>query len=47
MVRGFMLRVIAIVLALAVGYDQVMLGGRYTDVARQMTISILHHFRVV
>jgi hypothetical protein len=42
-----MLRVIAIVLALGVGFDQLMLDGRYTDVARQMTRSILHHFRVV
>ena len=39
-----MLRNAAIVLAVAVGYDLLMLGGKYTSVANQMATSLLHHF---
>jgi hypothetical protein len=39
-----MLRIAAIVLAVAVGYDLYMLGGKYTSVANQMATSILRHF---
>jgi hypothetical protein len=35
----------AIVLALAVGYD--LLDGKYMAVAKQMSFSVLHHFRVI
>jgi hypothetical protein len=42
-----MLRVAAIVLALAVSYDQLMLDGKYSTVAKQMTASILHYFRII
>jgi hypothetical protein len=41
-----MLRVAAIVLAVAVGYDLLMLDGKYSTVAKQMGASILHHFRI-
>jgi hypothetical protein len=39
-----MLRIAAIVLAVAVSYDLYMLHGKYTLVAKQMAFSILHHF---
>jgi hypothetical protein len=42
-----MLRVVAIVLALAVGFDHYMLNGKYTDVAVSMSRTILHYFRVL
>jgi hypothetical protein len=42
-----MFRIAAIVLALAVGYDLLMLDGKYMAVAKQMSLSILHHFRVI
>jgi len=41
---GDMLRIAAIVLAVAVSYDLYMLGGKYTSVANQMATSILRHF---
>lgn len=41
---GDMLRNAAIVLAVAVGYDLYMLGGKYTSVANRMATSILRHF---
>jgi hypothetical protein len=44
---GTMLRVVAIVLALAVGFDHYMLNGKYTDVAVSMSRTILHYFRVL
>jgi hypothetical protein len=37
-----MLRILAILLALAVGFDYVMLDGRYTHSARRMAIEMLH-----
>jgi hypothetical protein len=39
-----MLRIAAIVLAVAVSYDLYMLAGKYTSVANQMATSILRHF---
>ena len=41
---GDMLRNAAIVLAVAVGYDLYMIGGKYTSVANRMATSILRHF---
>jgi hypothetical protein len=41
-----MLRVAAILLALAVGYD-LYSGGKYTNAAQRAAVSILHHFRVI
>jgi hypothetical protein len=37
-----MLRMMAILLALAVGFDYVVLDGRYTNAARRMAIEVLH-----
>jgi hypothetical protein len=37
-----MLRVTAIVLALAVSFDYVMMGGKYTNVAQQIFFAILY-----
>jgi hypothetical protein len=42
-----MLRVVAIVLALAVGFDLYMLNGKYTDVAVSMSRAIFSHFRIL
>jgi hypothetical protein len=42
-----MLRVVAIVLALAAGFDHYMLNGKYTDVATSMSRTILQYFRVL
>jgi len=39
-----MLRVVAVVLALAVGFDYAMLDGRYTAVARQMAVPVFSSF---
>jgi hypothetical protein len=44
---GTMLRVVAILLALAAGFDHYMLNGKYTDVAVSMSHTILHYFRVL
>jgi hypothetical protein len=37
-----MIRVTAIVLALAVSFDYVMLGGKYTNAAQQIFFAILY-----
>ena len=39
-----MLRVAALLLALAVGFDYAMLNGKYTNAARQVTVAIFHSF---
>jgi hypothetical protein len=39
-----LLRVAAILLAIAVGYD-LYTGGKYLNSAQQIIISILHHLR--
>jgi hypothetical protein len=39
-----MLRVAAVVLALAVSFDFVMLDGKYTNAARQMAITVFRSF---
>jgi hypothetical protein len=39
-----MLRVAALLLALAVGFDYAMLNGKYTNAARQMTGAIFRGF---
>jgi hypothetical protein len=38
-----MFRVVALMLALAVGFDLFMLNGFYTTVAKQIALSILRH----
>jgi hypothetical protein len=40
-----MLRIMAIMLALAVSFDYLMLDGRYTHVARQMAVAMVHGFQ--
>jgi hypothetical protein len=42
-----MLRIAAIVLALAVSVDLIMVGGKYTSAAARTTTAILHHFKVI
>jgi len=39
-----MLRVVALVLALAVGFDYAMLDGKYTNAARQMAVAVFRSF---
>ena len=39
-----MLRVAALLLALAVGLDYAMLNGKYTNAARQVTVAIFRSF---
>jgi hypothetical protein len=41
-----MIRVFALALALAVGFDVYLLNGKYTDVAVSMSRTILQHFRL-
>jgi hypothetical protein len=40
-----MLRIAALVLALAVGFDQVVLDGRYLAAAGRFASVMLHHIR--
>jgi hypothetical protein len=40
-----MIRVVALGLALAVGFDLVMLDGKYTKAAQQIVMSIGQHWR--
>ena len=39
-----MLRVAALLLALAVGFDYAMLNGKYTNAARQISVAIFRSF---
>ena len=39
-----MLRVAALLLALAVGFDYAMLNGKYTNAARQVGVAVFHSF---
>ena len=39
-----MLRVVAVMLALAVGFDYAMLDGRYTAAAQRVAVAIFVHF---
>ena len=39
-----MLRVAALLLTLAVGFDYAMLNGKYTNAARQVTVAIFRSF---
>jgi len=41
-----MMRVVAIVLVILVGYDHVMYNGKFVSAAVRTSTSILHHFGV-